>query len=211
MVKIYLIRHGESLGNAKKMLLGHTDLALSELGERQAYLAAEALKNERIDAIYSSDLLRAYQTALPQAQAHGLDVIKTAGLREIFLGDWEGISYAPLKERGDPAYCVEFKKRFGYFTAPGGESTEALGERIYKEIERIAKENDGKTLILTCHAAAIRCFFGKVLGLDKERLSTELPFPENASYSTVTYENGRFSFVDYSRDEHLLGLAKNLF
>ena len=75
MTKLILIRHGESLGNAVRKLLGHTDLDLSPLGYQQAEAAAVALKDERIDAIYSSDLLRAYNTAVPHARLRGIDVI----------------------------------------------------------------------------------------------------------------------------------------
>ena len=65
--KIILIRHGQSLGNAQKIYLGHTDLDLSDVGREQAHAAAEYFKDEEISAIYSSDLLRAYNTALAHA------------------------------------------------------------------------------------------------------------------------------------------------
>ena len=65
--KIYFIRHGESLGNAARKILGHTDLDLSELGYRQAFATAEHLKDIHIDVIYSSDLMRAMHTAEPNA------------------------------------------------------------------------------------------------------------------------------------------------
>ena len=72
---IYLVRHGESLGNAKRIYLGHTNLDLSDLGYIQANVTAQYLKGVKIDAIYSSDLLRAHNTALPHAQLRNLKVI----------------------------------------------------------------------------------------------------------------------------------------
>ena len=73
--RLILIRHGESLGNSKRIILGHTDWDLSELGYRQAALAADALADRKVDAVYSSDLIRAYNTVLPMARSRGLSVI----------------------------------------------------------------------------------------------------------------------------------------
>lgn len=76
--KVILVRHGQSLGNAKRVLLGHTDLDLSELGYRQAEATAEALKDEKIDVVYSSDLKRAMSTAVPHARMRGMEEIGRA-------------------------------------------------------------------------------------------------------------------------------------
>ncbi len=97
--KIYLIRHGESLGNAVRQLLGHTDLDLSPLGYRQADLTATALSSVQIDEVYSSDLLRAYNTALPHAKMRGLEVQGRTELRELFLGDWEGLRVEEVMQK----------------------------------------------------------------------------------------------------------------
>ncbi len=195
---LIFIRHGQSLGNATRSLLGHTDLGLSELGHKQARLAVRSVKLKGIDKIYSSDLLRAVQTAEPSALELGLSVHPTADFREIYLGEWEGISCKALAEANDPLYCVDFKYRFGYFCAPGGESTLDLGERIYKAAEKYARENEGKTLLIACHAAAIRTLCARVLGYDRDGLSSEIDFPDNASLTTLEYDDGRFTLVRYS-------------
>ena len=88
--KILLVRHGQSIGNATKTILGHTDLDLSELGYKQAEVTANELKNEKIDLIFSSDLKRAYNTALFHAKMRDLEVITSKNLREVYLGAWEG-------------------------------------------------------------------------------------------------------------------------
>ena len=89
-MKVYFVRHGQSLGNAERVLLGHCDLDLSPLGVQQAKLTAEAMKDFPIDIIYSSDLLRAYNTAKPHADLRGISVIPDKCFRECYLGDWEG-------------------------------------------------------------------------------------------------------------------------
>ncbi|MBQ8322112.1 MAG: histidine phosphatase family protein [Clostridia bacterium] len=208
--KIILVRHGESLGNARRMLLGHTDLDLSELGYRQAEACAEALKNEKVDAIYSSDLLRAYNTAIPHAKMRGLAVQKSLQLREIYLGAWEGKSVADILEKHADMYEKDWLGAYGTFRFPGGESTVEAGERFYAEVARISEENEGKTVLIAAHAAVIRSFFAKVLGIAPEDIAPKLPFPSNASYSEVcfngrSFEAGRFSVDDYLAD---IGITK---
>ena len=197
---LIFLRHGQSIGNATRQLLGHTDLGLSELGYKQAEAAVELVKTKGIDAIYSSDLKRAYDTAVPSAQALGLEIRPTSDFREIYMGEWDGIYYQPLIDANDPLYCVEFRQRFGYFRAPGGESTEELGERIYRAAEKYARVNLGKTILIACHAAAIRMLCAKIMGLDKEQLSRDLPFPQNASLTTVEYDGEHFKVVKYSEE-----------
>ena len=91
MTRLIITRHGQSIANAQLRFAGHSDFDLSETGHTQAALVAKYLcENLHIDAIYSSDLLRAYNTALPTARALGMDIIPSTALREIFAGEWEG-------------------------------------------------------------------------------------------------------------------------
>ena len=210
MTRIILIRHGESLGNAERRLLGHTNRDLSELGYKQAMATAKALQNEKIDAIYSSDLLRAYNTALPHALMRGMTVIPTEELREVMLGKWEGMLVSDvIKEYGD-MYEKEWLGNYGCFRFPEGEGTIQAGKRFYEASKRIAEENDGKTILLVAHAAVIRSFVSIIKGIAPEDIAKTLPFPSNASYSELTYEIGEFSVVSFSVDDHLkeVGITK---
>ena len=85
---LYLVRHGESLGNLRGFFLGHTDWGLSPRGEEQARTLAEALADLPFSAVYSSDLSRAVQTVRPAAAAHRLPVLRERDLREIYAGRW---------------------------------------------------------------------------------------------------------------------------
>ena len=206
--KIILIRHGQSLGNAKRILLGHTDLDLSELGYKQTEATAEALKNEKIDLIYSSDLLRAMSTAMPHARMRGLKVIPDRELRELFLGDWEALSVEEIMEKyGEDTYKIDWGKNYGTFVMPGGEATWSAGERFCREVEKIASQNAGATVLIVAHAAVLRSFFAIISGLTRETTSDNLPFPANASYSVAYYEGGVFTPGEYSCDAHLSGVG----
>lgn len=202
--KILLIRHGESLGNAKHVFLGHTDLDLSERGYAQAERTAEFLKDEKVDVIYSSSLIRAYNTAVPHARIRNMQIIKSDNLREINAGEWENHSVEDLIEEYGETFTVEWRQRFGSFShLVYGESVPALALRIYSEIERIARENVGKTILIATHAAAIRSFWGKLCGLTEKEVSENCQFPYNASVSVVYYDGEKLIPGEYSHQAHL--------
>ena len=203
--KIFIVRHGQSQGNATHVYLGHTDLDLSELGKEQARLTAERLKNEKIDAVYSSDLLRAHNTALPHAAMRGLEVIDSKSFREVFIGDWEGMYVPDLKERYPKEFMVEWVENFGTFRAPNGESVQEATDRFYKEAERVARENEGKTILIASHAAVIRGFWGRISNIAPENLAEAFPFPANASFSVLTYGDEGFVPVRFSVNDHIPG------
>ena len=200
--KIFLVRHGQSLGNLNRVYLGHTNYDLSEIGYKQAEITAEHLKNEQIDAIYSSDLLRAHNTAAPHARIRGLEVIDSKNLREIYLGDWENRPIDELIEKEYDSFVVGWKENFGTFTVPGGEKVLDAGRRFYAEVERIAKENAGKTVLIAAHAAVIRVFWCIINKVEPRDMAAAFPFPTNASYCTLIYKSGEFTPERFSVDEH---------
>lgn len=202
---LLLIRHGESLSNAGRFFAGQTDTPLSKLGQRQAELTGEYLKDSHIDAFYASDLSRAYATGLAAAKRHDLPVIPSTHLREIHCGEWEGLTYDEIDARYPQAYDV-WKQNIGLVRIPGGETPEHVQARIYAFLEAVCKTHPGQTVCIATHAFAIRVFTLQVLNLPLERM-TEHPFPSNASVTTVTYEDGKFSLEEYSHDAHLENMA----
>lgn len=211
ITKIIIVRHGQSIGNATKTVLGHTDLDLSELGYKQAEVTANALKNEKIDIIYSSDLKRAYNTALSHAKMRNMSVIPSEKLREVYIGDWEGIVIDEIIEKwGREAVEVDWLGNFGTFTFPKGENLYDAGVRFYKEIYRIANENMGKTILIAAHAAVIRVFWALISDISRYEICEKVPFATNASYSICYFENDKITPFAYSIDEHLneVGITK---
>lgn len=207
--RIYLIRHGESLGNAKHVFLGHTDLDLSELGYAQARAAATAMADVHFDAIYSSDLIRAYNTARPHAELRGQNVIADKGLREVFVGEWEGLVVDEVIEKyGEHTYRVEWRGvGYGNFAFPGGESVLGAGERFYNAIVDIAKASPGKTVLVAAHASVIRTFYALVSGIAPSEMGEKSTFPSNASCTVVDYADGKFSPIEFSDDSYLSGVG----
>ena len=195
--RIIMIRHGESLANAQRVYLGHTDWDLSERGKEQAEAAAEAIRDVKIDKIYSSDLVRAYHTAEPHAKLRGMDIIKSQKLREVYLGEWECRKVEELASQYPEEFIVGWHQNFGTCVVPGGESIPELAERIYGAVIEIASENAGKTVLVACHAAAIRSFWGKITGTKPEDVCEKIPFPNNTSFTVVEFDGEKLIPIEY--------------
>lgn len=199
--KIILERHGQSIGNHDKIYLGHTDLGLTDNGIKQAEITANHLAEEPITAIYSSDLKRAYETALPHSRIHKLDVKTSENLREMFVGDWEG-KYVPDLERD---YGDEFLVRRTHrdFTYPGGESVYDAYVRLHSELLRIAKENVGGTVLAVSHSAAIRAFWYYLSGYTELNMTDSVPFMPNAAYCILEFDGEALIPVKYFCADHI--------
>ncbi len=204
---IYIVRHGQSLTNPLRIIAGHTDVPLSALGEKQAALTASVLSEINFSAIYSSDLSRAYNTALAVAEGRGLDVITDVRLRELYCGEWENRKIEEIIEEYGELYTVEWRERFGVFTPPGGESVPDAASRFYQAICDIGERHLGKTVLSASHGGIIRAFFGMAYNIDPVVLSQRMNIPSNASYSVVEYEDGNITPILYSADAHLAELA----
>ena len=142
-MRFYIIRHGESVGNLNKICLGHTDLGLTDKGREQAVITANALCDVKFSRIYSSDLVRAVETALPNAILRGGDescINKRRDLRELYFGDWENSAVEDLKNNYGDMFPVGWRQHFGTFTPPNGESVPALADRMCAAFAAIADE-----------------------------------------------------------------------
>lgn len=169
MTRLLLVRHGETDWNADGRLQGQTDRPLSEFGRQQARRLADELAAEDLEAIYSSDLARARETAEIVGARVGLPVMLDRGLREKDWGTWEGLT-AVERDR------VEF----------AGESTEAHQERILRALQRISERHpgDGSVLVVT-HGGSMRRVQTATMGM-------ALPVVENCGRWLCAYENGAF-------------------
>lgn len=208
--RFILVRHGQSLGNERKIILGHVDWDITDIGRAQAQCVARALENRKIDAVYSSDLMRAYNTVAPMATSRGLNITADEGLREINMGLWQGRTVADIIEEYGELFTVRWKCHFGSFCAPDGESTQDLAKRVRCSLLRIAEENPERTVLIGTHAAAIRAFWALVTGVPAEKIDELVPFPDNASYSEIDCEDGVFNPISYSVSDYLTTIATGL-
>ena len=198
---VVLLRHGQSIGNLYHVFLGHSDLSLSPLGEKQAALCAAYLSKFRFDAIYTSDLCRAAETARPTAEEQGLSLIPCEELREIYAGKWENRRFEELAETYKKSYKT-WLTDIGMACPDGGESVLALAKRIYRAFDRIVSENEGKTVLIATHATPIRLLKCRFIGRSPEMASTVSWVP-NASVSVVEVENGGYTILEDGYDGFL--------
>lgn len=208
MTTIYLIRHGESLGNLQKRFLGHTDWDLTELGHRQAACTAALFDGVHVDAVVSSDLLRAYHTALPVAEAKGLTVQTDVGFREIFAGDWERKTFDELVERYPESYRV-WRTDIGRAHPDGGESVLQLHERVYAALCRTVEAHPNETVVIALHATPIRVLLTGFAGRPIEEAG-QVPWVSNASVTKLRWEDGEFT-VEYADYREHLGTLSTVF
>ena len=152
MTRILLARHGETDWNRVGRWQGHADPPLNDAGRGQAAELAERLAGDGIAAIYSSDLMRASQTARVVADRLGLAVIEDAGLREIDVGSWSGLTRAEVEQRFPEGYARWLRGDIGH----DGETREELSERVVGAVERIAAAHPGDTILAVTHGGAIR-------------------------------------------------------
>ena len=153
---LYLIRHGQSAGNAEGRFGGHGPTPLSELGQQQAEKTAKVLAKEGISAIYSSDLLRAVQTAEPLAKLLNLPIHKSDAFRERNVGVLEGLTFDESKEQYPRDYYALINRSVHHVITEG-ESYRNLLRRITTELQIIMREHNRERIAIFSHTGAI-CF-----------------------------------------------------
>ena len=202
MTRLIVTRHGQSIANAERRFAGHSDFDLSEIGKKQAVLVADYLcKNFKIDAIYSSDLLRAYNTARPTADRLGIAIIPMTSLREIRAGKWEGHTTDDIQA----IYTEDFevwKNDYANSRCTDGESTAEVYDRAYKAICKIAEENDGNTVYVSTHATLLRALCLRSQGFSAKQAGM-VPFSDNAAICIFDFEDGKLYPIKLNITEHL--------
>ena len=201
---LIFVRHGESEANGNGFFAGQLDIALSQRGMRQAEMTALYIhENFSVDAVYSSDLRRAYCTALPIMKACGTDLIKSEQLREIFAGQWQGLCFDELQTQHSESYGI-WLQDIGNAHPADGESVKALSARIWNAVQDIAAREQGKTVVIVTHATPIRALLCQLKGYELDRMK-EIPWVSNASVSVVRFD-GTWKLEKEGVDMHLAEL-----
>ena len=183
ITKLYIIRHAEAEGNLYRRVQGHYDSTLTDLGQKQAKALAERFNGLKIDAIYSSDLVRAQATALALAAPRSLELLLRADLREVDMGRWEDRTWASL-ERHEPKQLSYFSADPARWDTGSNERFSALTNRMGKAVMKIAAAHPGQTLCVVTHGNAIRALLARLHSLPSERFS-EIPHCDNTAVTLL--------------------------
>jgi len=181
-----LIRHGQTDWNVERRWQGHYDAPLNAAGREQACRLARRLAGWPIEAIYSSDLRRAAETAQILGDAVGLTPVLDPAWRELHVGAFEGHTREEIRERFPEAWAQMSQ---GFIQAPQGESLSELGRRVAPRFEQLLAEHEAQMFAIVSHGATLRSLLGHVLGLDDGRLP-RLTLAGNTGLSIVEARAG---------------------
>lgn len=166
---IYLLRHGEVLMAERRRFIGHLDVPLSARGERECAMQAEILRAVKLDAVFSSDLVRARRSAEIIGAPHGLAPIALPSLREMAMGRWDGLTAEDIKRR-EPEAFADWMSRIGEFPFPEGESLPDLVARAWPALQSIVSAHAGQTVAIVAHGGTNRALLCRMLGVPLARL-----------------------------------------
>ena len=166
---IYLLRHGEVQGAETRRFIGHLDVPLSPVGERQCTIQAARLRGVRLAALFSSDLTRARRSAEIIGAPHGLAPTIVPALREMDMGRWDGLTAGEIRAR-EPDAFADWMARVGEFPFPEGESVPDLLARVGPAFDAIAAAHAGQAVAIVAHGGPNRALLCRALGVPLGRL-----------------------------------------
>ena len=193
-----LARHGETNWNIERRFQGQFDIALNARGRAQARALARELENAHFDRVYSSDLQRAFATAEAVALKRGLPIETRLDLREKDDGAWQGHTHAEVQVIYEDIY-PNYLTRNPNFAAPDGETLAQFRDRVTAALTRIARENEGRAVLVVAHAGVLDIAWRLAAGkrLEEKREQPVL----NATPNWIAYEDGRWSLVNWAKPE----------
>jgi broad specificity phosphatase PhoE len=205
--RILFIRHGQSQGNAEGRFGGHTATPLSPRGRVQAEATAHALATEKISAIYSSDLPRALETAMPLARLTNLDVEESNAFRERSVGVMEGLTFEEAAREHPEQYQALIRRDFEHVLL-GGESYRQMLDRAVRRLDRIIEQHRGGQVAIFSHTGTICILTLHLMGaLDAQTLRPVWIATSNCGITRFELRRDGFIRVQAVNDtRHLTGL-----
>ena len=178
--RLYMVRHAQSEWNRERRIQGQADPPLSERGLEQAARLAATLGQRSWAGFYTSDLARARQTSEALEAGAGCHPEPLPALREVALGEWEGLT-APELEARFPAEWAAWRREPDWDLAPGGEGGQSFESRVASVVDEIlARHPTGNVLVVT-HGGVIQVSLGRILGRGSRGA-----FPFRISNASVT-------------------------
>lgn len=197
MVRVYIIRHGETEPNTRSACLGRLNVSLNERGRLQAYELCSRIGGIRSDAIFVSPLTRAHETISQYcARYPDIPVFTEPDFTERDFGEWDNMTFEEIASK-DPARYLQWQADFTGYTLPGGESSADVQHRVNKALDRILPLYDGKTIFIVTHLGTARHIISHLLSLSLE---------ESWRF---TFENGRSAVIDFDNSAGY-GVLKSL-
>lgn len=213
MTTLYIVRHGQTVANTENRIAGRANFPLTDLGHAQAACTANFLKDTPLDAVLSSPLVRAKDTAAPIAGSHGLPLTVVPDLAEVNFGKLEGMlltEAAPIY----PDVLEAWHNHIADADFPGGENMRGVAVRARQVIRDILTAYPEKRVCIVTHGALIKFILAFIKDMPLEELDS-VHYVNNASVTTVAYENGKFTVCAENQSDHMgdlvSGIPKDIF
>ena len=188
---IVLVRHGETDWNRERRYQGHADTPLNEAGRAQARELAEILRPERVSAVYTSPLRRASETARIVADRLGLEARELEPLREIDVGDWQGLTVDEVRARYPERADVSWHSGW-----PNGETHDELSARVVPALLELGRRHAGDRVLGVTHAGPIRAALSAATGLSHEESRARIGRLTNCAVFRFAVRDGDLERVD---------------
>lgn len=196
-MRLYILRHGETVWNVQRRLQGCADIPLNENGEYLARITGRALCNVPFDYCVSSPLIRAQRTAELVLEGRDVPIYTDRRIQEIGFGEWEGLSCDQNNfEIPDPNFPEFFRNPENYTPHPSGETLESICGRTREFMNELAanKENENKTILISSHGCCVRALLRCVE--EKTENFWRNCVPPNCSINVVDEKNGVFHLIE---------------
>ncbi len=199
MTEIILARHGETEWNLKEVFRGRANIELNETGRKQAELLADYLSGVEIEAVYSSPLKRAMDTARAIANRQKLNIEIAPGLTDLDFGEWQGVSHDEVREKYPDLYH-EWVAHPQRVRIPGGESLADVRQRAMEVVKNTISCHTG-TVVLVSHRVVSKVLICALLGLDDSHFwNVRL---DTAAITRFSHENGQFILTEHNNTSYL--------
>ncbi|MDO8528037.1 MAG: histidine phosphatase family protein [Deltaproteobacteria bacterium] len=167
---LLLVRHGQTDWNVIRRVMGHNPIALNDVGKKQAGDLKNWLCKMEIDAVYSSPMLRAKETAqILVADRKGLSVIEEPGVAEVHYGDWVGLTFEEVRKQHGKIFS-DYHSNASGVQIPGGESVKTAQKRAVDAVERMRATHKGQRVVVVSHADVIKMILLHYLDMPLDHL-----------------------------------------
>ncbi|MEG0613882.1 MAG: histidine phosphatase family protein [Clostridium sp.] len=198
---VYLTRHGQTVWNVEGRMQGWNDSPLTELGIKQAEWLKDRLEGVKIDYIYSSSSGRAYETAKIVNKDRNIRIVNHDGLREIKLGEFQGLTQNEIKALSDSQYFNYWNRPELYEPIGEGETIKELIDRVYRVVNEIVSENKGKSILIVTHTMPIKALLCKLENIDIKGFWGE-PYIKQTSLTTIEFDGEGHNIVECADTSH---------
>ncbi len=204
--RIYVARHGQTFWNAKRLFQGKSDIELSPMGEEQARRLGERLKDEKFDAVYTSELVRTQQTARLALNNKEQALIIDDNFSEIGFGIWEGANIDDLIAN-QPEQMEKFFHKPNEFNLEGMEKLEDFIGRVIKRFEELVSKHRGEQILIVAHGGVVSALKYQYLHHDLVQFWSSEPYIKPTALSILVADDGGIIFEQMPDDSHCSDLV----